>query len=552
MLKRLHIQNYAIIRELDLVFSDGMIIITGETGAGKSILMGALGLALGDRADAAVMRNKESKTIIEAVFDDASMAQLREIFADNELEQDEEIILRREIQVSGKSRAFVNDTPVPLSVLAQVAAKLVDLHQQFDTLELGSQVFQQELLDIRAGNGQLMMEYASVFNAYKETAKKIAAISDGLQKAEQEREYKLFLLNELEELDWKEGEGKAIEEELNLLTHADQVRTGVGKVGFGLSEGDQPMLSALRSMVSQLQALQPFHKDISVLAERMSSAYVELKDLAADLQDVFEKVTVDDKRMEVLNNRLAIAQRLTKKHGAADVDELVSIREDIASALNIFQRSSHELADLEKELSRFQSKAEELAVELSKRRKVEVPQLEAATALLLKRVGMPNAALRVELRPVALSASGFDEAVFLFDANKSGRFEALQKVASGGELSRLMLVLKSLVADSMEMPTLIFDEIDSGISGEAAKQVGILMAELSHRHQVVSITHQPQIAAMAKKHFFVHKQEENGQVNTAIRELSGEERVMAIAQMLAGAHPSEAVLASAREMIGKS
>lgn len=552
MLKRLHIQNYAIIRELDLVFSDGMIIITGETGAGKSILMGALGLALGDRADAAVMRNKESKTIIEAVFDDASMAQLREIFADNELEQDEEIILRREIQVSGKSRAFVNDTPVPLSVLAQVAAKLVDLHQQFDTLELGSQVFQQELLDIRAGNGQLMMEYASVFNAYKETAKKIAAISDGLQKAEQEREYKLFLLNELEELDWKEGEGKAIEEELNLLTHADQVRTGVGKVGFGLSEGDQPMLSALRSMVSQLQALQPFHKDISVLAERMSSAYVELKDLAADLQDVFEKVTVDDKRMEVLNNRLAIAQRLTKKHGAADVDELVSIREDIASALNIFQRSSHELADLEKELSRFQSKAEELAVELSKRRKVEVPQLKAATALLLKRVGMPNAALRVELRPVALSASGFDEAVFLFDANKSGRFEALQKVASGGELSRLMLVLKSLVADSMEMPTLIFDEIDSGISGEAAKQVGILMAELSHRHQVVSITHQPQIAAMAKKHFFVHKQEENGQVNTAIRELSGEERVMAIAQMLAGAHPSEAVLASAREMIGKS
>lgn len=552
MLKRLHIQNYAIIRELDLVFSDGMIIITGETGAGKSILMGALGLALGDRADAAVMRNKESKTIIEAVFDDASMAQLREIFADNELEQDEEIILRREIQVSGKSRAFVNDTPVPLSVLAQVAAKLVDLHQQFDTLELGSQVFQQELLDIRAGNGQLMMEYASVFNAYKETAKKIAAISDGLQKAEQDREYKLFLLNELEELNWKEGEGKAIEEELNLLTHADQVRTGVGKVGFGLSEGDQPMLSALRSMVSQLQALQPFHKDISVLAERMSSAYVELKDLAADLQDVFEKVTVDDKRMEVLNNRLAIAQRLTKKHGAADVDELVSIREDIASALNIFQRSSHELADLEKELSRFQSKAEELAVELSKRRKVEVPQLEAATALLLKRVGMPNAALRVELRPVALSASGFDEAVFLFDANKSGRFEALQKVASGGELSRLMLVLKSLVADSMEMPTLIFDEIDSGISGEAAKQVGILMAELSHRHQVVSITHQPQIAAMAKKHFFVHKQEENGQVNTAIRELSGEERVMAIAQMLAGAHPSEAVLASAREMIGKS
>lgn len=551
MLKKLLIQNYAIIRELDITFSNGMVIITGETGAGKSILMGALGLALGDRADAAAMRNKDSKTVIEAVFEYKAGTGLDAILEENELEKEEEIILRREIQVNGKSRSFVNDTPVSLSVLAKIAEKLVDLHQQFDTLALGSQVFQQDLLDIRSGASALMSDYSRVFVEYRTTARKIATIKESLQKAEQEREYKLFLLKELDELNWRTGEGKEIEEELNMLTHADQVRTGIAKIGLGLSEGEQPMLPALRSMVAQLQGLQSYHSAIAPLAERMNAVHVELKDIAGDLQSLFEKISVDDKKMDAFNDRISTAQRLAKKHGLSDLNALVEKRSILEEELSVFEKSSHALEGLEKDLDRFQKMAEKLAGDLRKSRQAEIPQLEENTQLLLKRVGMPNAALKIALKPVELSASGIDLVEFLFDANKSGQFESLQKVASGGELSRLMLVLKSLVADSMEMPTLIFDEIDSGISGEAAKQVGMLMEELSANHQLIAITHQPQIAAKAEQHLFVYKKEENGQINTGIRMLSQEERVQAIAQMLAGENPSEAVMASAREMMKK-
>ena len=551
MLKKLLIQNYAIIRELDITFSDGMVIITGETGAGKSILMGALGLALGDRADAAAMRSKDSKTVIEAVFEHKAGTGLDAILEENELEKEEEIILRREIQVNGKSRSFVNDTPVSLSILAKIAEKLVDLHQQFDTLALGSQAFQQDLLDIRSGASALMSDYSRVFGEYRTTARKIATIKESLQKAEQEREYKLFLLKELDELNWRTGEGKEIEEELNMLTHADQVRTGIAKIGLGLSEGEQPMLSALRSMVAQLQGLQSYHSAITPLAERMNAVHVELKDIAGDLQSLFEKISVDDKKMDAFNDRISTAQRLAKKHGLSDLNELVEKRAILEEELSVFEKSSHALEGLEKDLDRFQKMAEKLAGDLRKSRQAEIPQLEENTQLLLKRVGMPNAALKIALKPVELSASGIDLVEFLFDANKSGQFESLQKVASGGELSRLMLVLKSLVADSMEMPTLIFDEIDSGISGEAAKQVGMLMEELSANHQLIAITHQPQIAAKAEQHLFVYKKEENGQINTGIRMLSQEERVQAIAQMLAGENPSEAVMASAREMMKK-
>ena len=551
MLKKLLIQNYAIIRELDITFSDGMVIITGETGAGKSILMGALGLALGDRADAAAMRSKDSKTVIEAVFEHKAGTGLDAILEENELEKEEEIILRREIQVNGKSRSFVNDTPVSLSILAKIAEKLVDLHQQFDTLALGSQAFQQDLLDIRSGASALMSDYSRVFGEYRTTARKIATIKESLQKAEQEREYKLFLLKELDELNWRTGEGKEIEEELNMLTHADQVRTCIAKIGLGLSEGEQPMLSALRSMVAQLQGLQSYHSAISPLAERMNAVHVELKDIAGDLQSLFEKISVDDKKMDAFNDRISTAQRLAKKHGLSDLNALVEKRSILEEELSVFEKSSHALEGLEKDLDRFQKMAEKLAGDLRKSRQAEIPQLEENTQLLLKRVGMPNASLKIALKPVELSASGIDLVEFLFDANKSGQFESLQKVASGGELSRLMLVLKSLVADSMEMPTLIFDEIDSGISGEAAKQVGMLMEELSANHQLIAITHQPQIAAKAEQHLFVYKKEENGQINTGIRMLSQEERVQAIAQMLAGENPSEAVMASAREMMKK-
>lgn len=549
MLERLFIQNYAIIAQLDISFSKGLVIITGETGAGKSILMGALGLALGDRADSSQLRDKDKKTVIEAVFKTMRTASMVQFFIEADIEVEDEIILRREIQSSGKSRAFINDTPVSLAQLQQLATILVDLHQQFDTLELGNKHFQRVLLDARAECMQEMVAYTDLYSQSTAIQKKIAAIEALLQKAQQERDYKLFLLNELEELNWTDGEAKLIEEELDLLSHADQIRLGVGKIGFVMNEGEQPLIAQIRSMVSQLQSLASHHPSLPALVERLESSYVEIKDISNDLESLLDGISVDDKRMEQLNERLANAQRLSKKHALPAIDGLVEKRIELSNDLSVFETSQDELTVLQQQLKTLQTSATALASVLHKKRKAQVPVLEGASNQLLKRVGMPNASLKIDLKPIALSASGTEDVSFLFDANKSGHYEPLHKVASGGELSRLMLVLKSLVAGSLEMPTLIFDEIDSGISGEAAKQVGVLMEELAINHQLIAITHQPQIAARANQHLYVFKQEQNGSITTSIRVLSKQERIQTIAKMLAGENPSEAVLASAREMM---
>lgn len=549
MLERLFIQNYAIIAQLDISFSKGLVIITGETGAGKSILMGALGLALGDRADSSQLRDKDKKTVIEAVFKTMQTASIVQFFSEADIEAEQEIILRREIQSSGKSRAFINDTPVSLAQLQQLATILVDLHQQFDTLELGNKHFQRVLLDARAECMKEMTAYTDLYGQSTAIQKKIAAIEALLQKAQQERDYKLFLLNELEELNWTDGEARLIEEELDLLSHADQIRLGVGKIGFAMNEGEQPLIPQIRSMVSQLQSLASHHPSLPALVARLESSYVEIKDISNDLASLLDGISVDDKRMEQLNERLANAQRLSKKHALAAIDGLVEKRMELSDELAVFETSQDELTTLQRQLQTLHASATALASVLSNKRKAQVPVLEAASTELLKRVGMPNASFKIDLKPIALSASGTEDVSFLFDANKSGHFEPLHKVASGGELSRLMLVLKSLVAGSLEMPTLIFDEIDSGISGEAAKQVGVLMEELAINHQLIAITHQPQIAARANQHLYVFKQEENGSITTSIRVLGEQERIQAIAKMLAGENPSEAVLASAREMM---
>ena len=549
MLERLFIQNYAIIAQLEISFSKGLVIITGETGAGKSILMGALGLALGDRADSSQLRDKDKKTVIEAVFKATLTASLLQFFSEADIEAEEEIILRREIQSSGKSRAFINDTPVSLAQLQQLATILVDLHQQFDTMELGNKHFQRVLLDARAGCMQEMVEYADLYGQSTAIQKKIAAIEALLQKAQQERDYKVFLLNELEELNWTDGETRLIEEELDLLSHADQIRLGIGKIGFVMNEGEQPLIPQLRTMVSQLQSLASHHPSLPALVARLESSYVEIKDISNDLESLLDGISVDDKKMEALNERLANAQRLSKKHALAAIDGLVEKRIELSKELAVFETSQDQLTILQNQLQTIQAQATSMASQLHKKRKTQVPILEGASNELLKRVGMPNASLKIDLKPIALSASGIDEVSFLFDANKSGHYEPLHKVASGGELSRLMLVLKSLVAGSLEMPTLIFDEIDSGISGEAAKQVGVLMEELANNHQLIAITHQPQIAARANQHLYVYKQEANGSITTSIRVLNEQERIQTIASMLAGENPSEAVLASAREMM---
>lgn len=549
MLQRLYVQNYAIITQLEIAFDEGMVVITGETGAGKSIIMGALSLTLGERADSTMVKDKSVKTIIEAVFKVSASNKLLSLLSEAEIEVEDEVIVRREIQSNGKSRAFVNDTPVSLAQLQQFSALLVDLHQQFDTLELGNQEFQRLLVDAKAEILDEVSTYGKSYQLLSQVQKKIATIKAALLKAEQEKEYKLFLLKELEELNWQADEGKSLEEELNMLTHAEQIKTSLSRVSFSMNDGEQPLLPAVKSLISQLHSVSKFHPHLSDLITRFESAYVELKDIGSDLDLISDAVTVDENRLEQINHRLALAQRLTKKHGLVSPDQLVDIQLSLSNEMNVLSNSEEDLNKLEKEAGALMTKTLELASGLRKKRKKTIPGLEKSANELLGRVGMPNAKLKIEIEEIALHASGMDQVAFMFDANKSGKFEPISKVASGGELSRLMLVLKSLVAGSLEMPTLIFDEIDSGISGEAAKQVGVLMGELSASHQLITITHQPQIAAIANEHLFIYKQEVDGSINTNVKRLTEDERILNIAQMMAGVNPSDAVLASAREMM---
>lgn len=549
MLQRLFIQNYAIISQLEISFDRGMVVITGETGAGKSIIMGALSLTLGERADSSMVKDKSVKTIIEAVFTVPADNKIIDLLKNAEIDYDDEVIVRREIQSSGKSRAFVNDTPVSLVQLQQFSSLLVDLHQQFDTLELGNQEFQRQLVDAKAGISEDVLHYNKIYQSLVQTEKKIVSIKTAMLKADQEKEYKSFLLKELEELNWQAGEEKLLEEELNMLSHAEQIKSGIAKISFGMNEGEQPLLSSVKSLLTQLHSLSKFHNKLPELSNRLEASYVELKDVASELELILDSVSVDDERLNQVNQRLALAQRLAKKHGLVSPDQLVEVQAQLSAEMGLIVHAEEDLEKLQKQELLYQTQAIDAAKTLSKERKKVIPGLEKAANELLTRVGMPNALLKIEMAQVELHAFGRDQISFLFDANKSGKFEPISKVASGGELSRLMLVLKSLVAGSLDMPTLIFDEIDSGISGEAAKQVGVLMNELSGAHQLITITHQPQIAALAHQHLFIFKKEVDSVISTQVKTLTEEERVSTIAQMMAGVNPSDAVLVSAREMM---
>ncbi|WP_336515863.1 DNA repair protein RecN [Pollutibacter soli] len=549
MLSRLTIRNYAIIEEVDIQFSDNLNIITGETGAGKSILVGALGLVLGDRADSTVLADKNKKAVVEAVFSQLDFAEIDKLISEWDIDTADELLLRREINAGGKSRAFINDSPVNLAQLHQLAGMLVDLHQQFDTMELGSSTFQLNVLDALATHSSLRKEYAQFYNEYESLRKELAALKESQALANREADFHRFLFEELDNANFKDGEIEELDAELKLLSHAEQIKAVLGRVNFILQESEQPVVQSVRSAIQQLGAVVGFHQEIPQLSQRLQSAYIELQDIQSELENLNDKIQMDGARIDVLQQRIALAQKLFKKHNVSSTKELLAVKDLLEEKLLIIDQAGEKILSIEKQLTVVLVKAQKVADQLSAGRKRQVSPLEKKTKELLTRVGMPNAMLKVDIQPQELSQSGADKISFLFDANKTGRFEPLEKVASGGELSRLMLSLKSLVADSLQMPTLIFDEIDSGISGEAARQVGILMKELGQQHQVISITHQPQIAARANAHYYVYKKEKSGQIRTHIRRLGEDERIEAIARMLGGEPPSAVALENAREMV---
>ncbi len=549
MLRQLYIQNYAIIEEVDIFFSAGLNIITGETGAGKSILVGAMGLILGERADTQVLFEKGKKCVVEGVFQVQDKSEVKIFFEHNDLEGSEEIIIRREIGTSGKSRAFINDTPVILSQLQHLSRLLVDLHQQFEALELGEDDFQLQVIDAIADHSLLLKDYQIQYNRYFAAKKQLELLRLQQTNASKELDYFKFLYKEFEEINLRENELEDLEAELKLLSNAESIKSVLGRVGYELNESEQPVIQQLKSLGNQLQQLSEFHQQVPVLVQRLQSAQIELKDIAGELEQLNDAVQVDRGRMELVNERLALGYKLLKKHAVRSTAGLLGIQTDLEQKLSKVINIEEEISALEKQVGIELERTARMAEEISVNRKKQLRPLQKKTEELLGRIGMPNARLEISISDSGLNSHGTDKVEFLFDANKSSRFEPLRKVASGGELSRLMLSIKSLVAGSLQMPTMIFDEIDTGISGEAAKQVGLLMKELGLSHQVISITHQPQIAAKADTHFFVYKKEQRGMIKTQVRKLSDDERVETIAHMLGGEKPTALVFENAREMV---
>ena len=549
MLQKLHIQNYAIIDEIAIDFSGSLNIITGETGAGKSILMGALSLILGERAESTALMNKEKKCVVEGFFTASGNKAIKQFLKANELDVEEELVIRRELAVNGKSRAFINDTPVNLSQLKALSSLLVDLHQQFDTLELGDSDFQREVLDALAGNGNLLLDYLTVFNAYSKTKKELQELRQQQTAANTALDYNQFLFDELEEAGLKENELEEMDAELKLLSNAENVKQQLSAIYFELKDSDLPIVQQLKSLCNKLHSLQQYHGSIEQLTKRLLGAQAEILDIGEELESIDNGVHYSPERIQQVNDKISLGYKLLKKHNVNTTGELLAIKKSLQQKLHDILNISEEVVTKEKATAELLKNCEQLAAIITANRNKAIKPFTEKVNSLLAQVGMPNAVIKIQLQKVALHEEGADTIEFLFDGNKSGRFEPLRKVASGGELSRLMLCIKSLVAKKLQLPTLIFDEIDTGISGEAAKQVGIIMKELSVGHQLIAITHQPQIAARANAHYFVYKSIKGDKINTAIRLLSNDERITAIAQMLSGEKPTAAALENAREMV---
>lgn len=550
MLSKLVIQNYAIIDSIEINYSGHFNIITGETGAGKSILVGALSLILGERADSSALLNKEKKCFVEGVFNIEYREHVLQFLVDNDFSADDELVLRREIAANGKSRGFINDTPANLQQLKQLASMLVDLHQQFDTLELGDSDFQREVLDALAGNEKILLHYIVLYNDWKKTQHQLEQLIAQKNNFQKELDYNQFLFDELNEMNFLDNELEDLDNELKILNNAEEIKSALNASVYQLKESEQPIVQTLKQLINKLNAFASFNKNLEEIINRLQSAQIDLADISNELESLNDDVNYDELRINFINERLAAGYRLQKKHSVQSTNQLLEIKNELKQKLDAVLNIDEAIASAQNTFNQQLHQLEKIAEELSSNRKKVILSFEKNVNTLLAQVGMPNAKTKVSVVDIKLNQYGKNAIEFLFDANNKNRFEPLHKVASGGELSRLMLCIKSLVAEKINLPTLIFDEIDTGISGEAAKQVGVILKQLAKQRQVISITHQPQIAGKADAHFYVYKQIRNNAVQTNIRLLNKDERIQAIAQMLAGETPTAAAIENAREMIG--
>lgn len=551
MLKRLSISNYALIDNLDITFSNELNILTGETGAGKSIILGALSLILGQRAEGKYFFNQQKKCVIEGTFL-LNGFHLDEFFTDNDLDYDRETVLRREISADGKSRAFINDTPVNLTTLKKLGEKLIDVHSQHATLEINDEDFQLLVIDTVANNQALLNLYRTTYKSYRQSQSKLKELIIQSDKSKADLDYFQFQFDELEKASLSADEQHDLEQEQNALTHAEEIKRSLITAISILSESEPAVIAQLKEAAVSLGHAEKYNPEISSLTERLNSSLIEVKDILAELERIEQTSFIDEGRLEKINERLNVIYTLQKKHRVNSTSELIDILNDLSDKLQSILFAGEDIEKLKLESDQLHSELIKLAKQLGKSRLAIIPQVEKQIKETLQEVGMPNAVLQILNEPLGegkFDNNGSNQIRFLFSANKGQSPMPMNKVASGGELSRLMLSIKSLIAKHTALPTIIFDEIDTGISGEVALKVGNIMEKLSENMQVIAITHLPQIASKGNAHYSVYKDELSDNTITKIRELNLDERVLELAKMLSGDNPGPSAIQNAQDLL---
>lgn len=551
MLKTLSIKNFALIEDVELTLKDKLNIITGETGAGKSILLGALSLLLGKRADFGSIRNPEEKCIIEGTFLIRDY-DLSSLFQKNDLDYEAETIIRREILPSGKSRAFVNDTPVNLQQLSNLGIHLVDIHSQHDTLFVGDTDYQYQVIDALAGNKNLLIQYSESLKKYKKLQKELEVLKTKQAEAQKSYDYHLFLYNELKESKLYEGMQEELEESYERLSNVEELKENLSFSLHKLQEEEIGIISNLKEIRSKFGQLENFGQIYKELNQRFQSVLLELDDMRMEMENLAENIEDDPQALESVNAELQNLYNLQKKHQVDSVEALLEIQSKLEEEISASENAEANTDQLQKQIDKAYQEAQQQADQLLKSRKKIIPDFIKSIQDILSKLGMPDAQLKIELNPSKeFNTSGKDQMQWLFSANKGGRFTEMRRSASGGELSRITLAIKSILAKFSQLPTLIFDEIDTGVSGDIAQKMGDIMSEMSENLQVISITHLPQIAAKGNHHFKVYKQLIKDSAQTTIKKLSDEDRILELAEMLGGKEQSESAIAHAKALMNQ-
>lgn len=550
MLKSLHISNYALIDTVDINFHHGFNTITGETGAGKSIMLGALSLILGGRADLKAVRDSGKKSVIEASFEVSKYPKLKEYCLDNDIEWDDTLcILRREIAPAGRSRAFINDSPVTLDLLSHVAMQLVDIHSQHQNQLLTSDEFQLRVIDNLAGNGDLLSEYSRRYAAYRNTLKRLHDTKKLIEQNRNDEDFTRFQLEQLDELGLTDGEQEQLEHDRDILSNITDIKSTLSGALDSLSEGTHNALGLLAETSDYCEELSQYLEDSDNISERLETVRIELRDIAETLSAYDQEFQADPEELEAIESRLNTIYSLQQKHRVSTVGELITLREELRDKLDKLENSTFTIEELEKEARRAKAAAKQLALELSQRRSQEAARLEETLRETAMPLGMKNLRTQVKVSQGELTPTGMDKVEFLFAFNKNQPLMPVGGTASGGEISRLMLSIKAIIATKMQLPSIIFDEVDTGVSGDVANRMGAMMQDISRNIQVITITHLPQVAAKGNAHFKVYKEDDDEATHTRIRELNADDRVDELAVMLSGSKVDEAARANARSLL---